>query len=170
MQKVPISFSHIKQIIQIPDKLLLGPDFDHKLVVIFPGLHFCLLSSAASSLKFRGRDQQKKKRSASMLHFLQTHTVASRHSTVAAVLENVETIGVVNAGSTLQMLQVRFMKLLIMSSKSLLLLHTQRSENNVHKDIWRKISDNPESLVDNYVAGLEMVDVNVNISKVSYIY
>ena len=48
-----------------------------------------------------------------VIHILQTHTVASRHSTVAAVLENVETIGVVNAGSTLQMLQVEIVKLLV---------------------------------------------------------
>ena len=47
-----------------------------------------------------------------VIHILQTHTVASRHSTVAAVLENVETIGVVNAGSTLQMLQVEIVTLL----------------------------------------------------------
>ena len=48
------------------------------------------------------------------IHIFQTHTLASRHSTVAAVLENIETIGVVNAGSTLQMLQVESVKLLVL--------------------------------------------------------
>ena len=48
------------------------------------------------------------------IHIFQTHTLASRHSTVAAVLENIETIGVVNAGSTLQMLQVESVKLMVL--------------------------------------------------------
>merc|ERR1712137_1371163 len=47
----------------------------------------------------------------------ETRTLTSRRFSVSAVLENIETIGVVNAGSTLQMLQ--------------------QSENKVHKDIWR---------------------------------
>ena len=41
------------------------------------------------------------------------------------------------------------------------MLLSQKSENKVHEHIWRKIVENPESLVDNYVAGLEMVDLEV---------
>lgn len=43
----------------------------------------------------------------------------------------------------------------------IIILTFQKSENAVHKEIWRKISDSAESLVDNYVAGLEMVSDKV---------
>jgi len=66
--------------------------------------------------------------------------VTKRYWSVPAVLDNVDTIGVVSAGSTLQMLQ--------------------KSENPVHAAILRKISDNPESLVDNYIGGLDLVEKN----------
>jgi len=64
--------------------------------------------------------------------------VTQRYSTVQQVLDNVNTLGVVTAGSTLQMLQ--------------------NSENPTHQAIWKKISSNPSSLVDNYISGLQMVD------------
>ena len=44
-------------------------------------------------------------------YIFQTHAVASRHLTVASVLENIGIVGVVNAGSTLQMLQVHLVGL-----------------------------------------------------------
>ena len=66
--------------------------------------------------------------------------MASRHLTVASVLENIGTVGVVNAGSTLQMLQVvviRRLTELVTKSLIIVLIHVvQWKGGNVKQILW----------------------------------
>ena len=93
-----------------------------------------------------------------------------------AVLDAVDTVGVVSGGSTLQMVQVNKLSIKAETRESSAFsMHftikesrsqyfsgfpcVQKSSNPAHRAIWARISASPRSLVDNYVAGLELVEV-----------
>ena len=91
------------------------------------------------------------------------------------MLDAVDTVGVVSGGSTLQMVQVNKLSIKAETRKSSAFsMHftikesrsqyfsgfpcVQKSSNPAHRAIWARISASPRSLVDNYVAGLELVE------------